>query len=96
MTSLDKFISLASSLGATDTVIEVYKGLTRMIRFSNNEVTVVKEMMNEKTAVYVAIKEKRAVIEVDDTSNVAIKKAVKDVVEMAKNSQPSDVYAPST
>jgi PmbA protein len=94
MTSLDKFISLASSLGATDTVIEVYKGLTRMIRFSNNEVTVVKEMMNEKTAVYVAIKEKRAIIEVDDTSNVAIKKAVKDVVEMAKNSQPSDVYAP--
>jgi len=65
-----------------------------MIRFSNNEVTVVKEMIDERTSVYVAIKERRAIIEVDDTSNSAIKKAVKDVVEMAKNSQPSDVYAP--
>lgn len=94
MASLDRLIMLASELGATDTIIEIYKGLTRMIRFSNNEVTVVKEMMDEKAAVYVAIKEKRAIIEVNDTSTAAIKKAIKDVVEMAKNSQPSDVYAP--
>lgn len=94
MVSLDRFISLASELGATDTVIEVYKGLTRMIRFSNNEIDVVKEMVDERVAVYAAIREKKAVLEVNETSAPAIKKAVKEVVEMAKKSQPSDVYAP--
>ncbi|MEM3494519.1 MAG: TldD/PmbA family protein [Nitrososphaerota archaeon] len=94
MGSLDRFISLASELGATDTVIEVYKGLTRMIRFSNNEVTVVKEMVNERVAVYAAIREKRAILEINDASTPSIKKAVKEVVEMAKKSRPSDLYAP--
>lgn len=94
MTSLDKYISLALGLGATDVVIEVYTGLTRMVRFSNNEVTVVKEMMHEKASIYASIKEKRAILEVNNTSPSAIKKAVRDVVEMAKKSSPSDVYAP--
>ncbi|MEM2017510.1 MAG: hypothetical protein QW718_08290, partial [Nitrososphaerota archaeon] len=94
MDSLDRFISLASELGATDTVIEVYKGLTRMIRFSNNEITVVKEMVNERVAVYAAIREKRAILEINDASTPSIKKAVKEVVEMAKKSRPSDLYAP--
>lgn len=94
MFSLERFISLASELGATDTVIKVYKGLSKMIRFSNNEIIVVKEMVNERVAVYAAIKEKRAMLEVNDASAPSIKKAVKEVVEMAKRSQPSDIYAP--
>ena len=73
-----KYVSLALELGATDAVIEVYNGLTRMVRFSNNEVTVVKEMMYEKASIYVSIREKRAILEVNSTSPSAIKKAVRD------------------
>ncbi|MEN2974537.1 MAG: TldD/PmbA family protein [Candidatus Caldarchaeales archaeon] len=94
MDYIDRLISMALELGGTDAVIEVYKGLTKMIRFSNNEVTVVKEMVEEKAAVYVAIREKRAILEVNDTSRPVLKKAIRDVVEMAERSQPSDTYAP--
>ncbi|MCX8193540.1 MAG: TldD/PmbA family protein [Nitrososphaeria archaeon] len=94
MPSLDKLISLALELGGTDAVIEIYRGLTKMVRFSNNEITVVKEMVEDRAAIYVAIKEKRAVLEVNDVSISTLKRAVRDVVKMAKNSQPSDIYAP--
>lgn len=93
MRLLAELVSAALELGGTDAAIEVYKGLTRMVRFSNNEITVVKEMVEGHATIFVSIREKRAIVEVNDIAPKTLRKAVRDAVEMARNSSPSDVYA---
>lgn len=87
-------VTEARKLGASDVVVEIYRGMTRTVRFSNNEITVVKEMMEGEVEVFVAIKERRATVEVNELSIPSAQRAVKQAVELAKRSQPADVYAP--
>ncbi|MEM0452402.1 MAG: TldD/PmbA family protein [Nitrososphaerota archaeon] len=91
---LDKFISMAIEQGASDVAINIYNELNRIIRFSNNEITIVKEIVEKWAEIYVAIKEKRAIVEVNDVSPNSIKKAVREALEIARRSQPSEIYAP--
>ncbi|RLG93098.1 hypothetical protein DRO37_08740, partial [Candidatus Bathyarchaeota archaeon] len=91
---LTRFIvSNALKLGATDVVAEIYVGRERRIKFANNEV-VVSEERDERTAeIFVAIREKRASISIDDLSIQSIREAVKQAISLAKMSEPAETYA---
>ncbi len=91
---LTRFIvSNALKLGATDVVAEVYVGRERRIKFANNEV-VVSEERDERTAeIFVAIRERRASISVDNLSIQSIREAVKQAIHLAKMSEPAETYA---
>ena len=91
---LTRFIvSNALKLGATDVVAEVYVGRERRIKFANNEV-VVSEERDERTAeIFVAIRERRASISVDNLSIQSIREAVKQAIHLARMSEPAETYA---
>ena len=86
-------VSNALKLGATDAVAEIYVGRERRIKFANNEV-VVSEERDERTAeIFVAIRERRASISVDDLSIQSIREAVKQAIYLARMSRPAETYA---
>ena len=87
-------ISKARKLGATDVVVTVSSGTERMIKFSNNEILTVEERVENEVEIFVAIRERRASVTVNELSQPAIMRAIKEAVSLAKRSQPSDIYAP--
>ncbi|MCD6260182.1 MAG: TldD/PmbA family protein [Thaumarchaeota archaeon] len=91
---LTRFIvSNALKLGATDVVAEVYVGRERRIKFANNKV-VISEERDERTAeIFVAIRERRASISVDNLSIQSIREALKQAIHLARMSEPAETYA---
>ena len=87
-------VSSALKLGATDAVAEVEVGLERRIKFANNEVVVSEERHQVSVDIFVAIRERRASITIEGLSMQKIRDAVKQAVQLAKLSEPADVYAP--
>jgi len=87
-------LDLCRNEGATDAVVMVMKNEEKMIRFSNNQITVVKNLDETSASIFVQIKEKKVGINVYDLSKTKLKAAVKKAVATAARSQPSDVYAP--
>lgn len=87
-------ISRALKLGATDAIAEVYLGRERRIKFANNEIVMAEEREKTSLSIFVAIKERRAAVSMDGLIFRNIEKAVKKAVQLAKMSQPADVYAP--
>ncbi len=65
-----------------------------MIRFSNDEITVTKNIADTSAYVFVADRERRAGTNVADISKRSLKSSARRIVAIAKASQPSDVYAP--
>jgi len=89
-----KMVSLALKLGATDAAAYISLGVTRMIRFSNNEITVVKEMEEREAELFVAIKDKRASVSTSNLSVRNIDNLVREAVKIAEKNKPSGIYAP--
>jgi len=91
---LTRFIvSNALKLGATDVVAEIYVGRERRIKFANNEVVVSEERDERAAEIFVAIREKRASVSIDDLSIQSIREAVKQAISLAKMSEPAETYA---
>ncbi|MCS7132341.1 MAG: TldD/PmbA family protein [Aigarchaeota archaeon] len=87
-------VSRALKSGATDAVAEVYLGRERRIKFANNEVVVAEEREEATVSIFVAIRERRAAISINNVALRNVEEAVKQAVRLAKMSQPADVYAP--
>ena len=86
-------VSSGLKLGATDVVAKICVGRERRIKFANNEI-VVSEERDERTAeIFVAIRERRANLSVDDLSIQSIREAVKQAIHLAKMSEPAEIYA---
>jgi len=92
--ALSLMVNLARRLGATDVVASLETGSTKMLRFANNEVTVSKIFSVSSASVYVSIRERRASSTTTELSAGSLREIVQRAVSEAKNSLPSDVYAP--
>lgn len=80
--------------GATDAVVMVNELEEVMIRFSNNQITVSKNL-NEATAeVFVLVGERKAGTDLVDLSKRSLKATTRRLVSEAKSSPPGDIYAP--
>lgn len=80
--------------GATDTVVTVMELEEVMIRFSNNQITVIKNL-NETTAdIFTFVKERKAGTDLADLSKRSLKSTARRLVSEAKSSPPGEIYAP--
>jgi len=91
---VEYIVSSALKLGATDVVAEVYVGRERRVKFANNEIVVSEERDESSASIFVAIRERRAVVAVDGLSSKRVREAVREAVRVARMSSPADVYAP--
>jgi len=89
-----RVISEAVKLGATDAVAEIYVGRERRIKFANNEIIVSEDRDERGADIFVAIRERRAAVSVDGLNVRRIRDAVRQAVQLAKLSEPAEVYAP--
>ncbi|MCX8170594.1 MAG: TldD/PmbA family protein [Candidatus Bathyarchaeota archaeon] len=87
-------VDLAKRLGATDVTAKLTESRRIMIRFSNNEVTVSKAFLENSVDIFVMIEKHRAATTISTLSIRNIKKAVENLIRMAKSTPPADVYAP--
>ncbi|MDH7507995.1 MAG: TldD/PmbA family protein [Methanomassiliicoccales archaeon] len=87
-------LDLCRNEGATDASVMVMENEEKMIRFSNNQITVIKDLDETSASIFVQIKERKVGINVYDLSRRKLKAAVKRAVETAAKSQPGDIYAP--
>ncbi|MEM3123470.1 MAG: TldD/PmbA family protein, partial [Nitrososphaerota archaeon] len=94
MELLPRLVKMGKRLGASDICVIATDTRYRMIRFANNEVSVSKSMSNTSTDVYVSVNGRRAINSTTETGRSALEKLVATTVRMARNSEPSDTYAP--
>lgn len=85
-------LKLARKLGASDSVAKAQVIDETMIRFANNEVSVIKTLSNVVTTIYVDVKGRRAGGSITEVSPEAIRKAVERTVATAKMSPPGETY----
>jgi len=89
-----RVISEALRLGATDAVAEIYVGRERRIKFANNEIIVSEDRDESGVDIFAAVRERRAVISVDGLNVKRVMDAVRQAVQLARLSEPAEVYAP--
>jgi len=80
--------------GATDAVVVVSEEEEAQVRFSNNEVTVNNNLREMSAYVFVYVKDRKAGTNIIDMSKRTLVTTAKKVVEAAKRSPGSGVYAP--
>ncbi|MEM2944640.1 MAG: TldD/PmbA family protein [Methanomassiliicoccales archaeon] len=80
--------------GATDAVVMLHTTKEKMIRFSNNQITIAKNISENSASIYVQVMEKKAHISVADLSKTTLKAAAKKAVKAANKCASGSVYAP--
>lgn len=87
-------IKIGKKYGATDIVANTIVSNVKMIRFSNNEITVAKTFRNVIANAFVMIKERRAGSSIEELPAKSIEKNIKRLISIAKTSPPGEIYAP--
>jgi PmbA protein len=80
--------------GATDTVVTVMELEEVMIRFSNNQITVTKNLNKITANIFAFVKEKKAGTDLADLSKRSLRSTSRRLVSEAKSSPPGEIYAP--
>lgn len=80
--------------GVNDVVASVAESEGSMVRFSNNEITVVDTLMDTTASIFVNDNGRRAGTNVADLSKKGLEAASRKVVEMAKRAPAATTYAP--
>jgi PmbA protein len=80
--------------GASDVVVSVGQSEGMMVRFSNNEITVVDALMDSTVSIFVNDNGRRAGASAADLSKKGLEAAARKVVEMARKAPSISVYAP--
>ncbi|MBI0583183.1 MAG: TldD/PmbA family protein [Methanomassiliicoccus sp.] len=80
--------------GATDATASVWEGGQCMVRFSNNEVTVVDTLRHRYAAVFVSVEGRRASSDLTELDMASLRRAARRVVSTAKASPPVQPYVP--
>jgi PmbA protein len=87
-------VDTALKQGATDVAAELREQDQKMIRFSNNEITVSKSYREAVISIFVMVKNHRTVTKTPLSSMPNLRKAAMNLVNKAKKMPPADVYAP--
>jgi len=87
-------VNLGMKQGATDVVAKLIEQYRIMIRFSNNEITVSKVYNEILFGIFLMIEKHRAATTVPFSSLKNLERSVRNLVKVAKNSPPADIYAP--
>ena len=87
-------VDLALKKGATDAVANLHYRQRVMIRFSNNEVTASKFYTESLLHIFLMIERQRAATTIPTSSIRKLDETVEKLVEIAKITPPSDLYAP--
>ena len=90
----DLMVEEAIKQGADDTAVLNSLENTRMIRFSNNKITVVKSWNNLITNMMIGINKRITVSSFSETSLERLKENIQDLVKIAKRSKPKRDYVP--
>lgn len=90
----DLILSTCLKEGASDTVATVRQVEEVMIRFSNNEITVTKNLREDGASIYVSIEGRNAWTDLADLSKRQIVAASRKLVSQAKRGPASSTYAP--
>lgn len=80
--------------GASDVAASHVRGVTKMIRFSNNEVTVTKTWRSTSLSILFMMDGRVVVCGLDDLSKRTIQKSLRDLAQIAKVSRPNENYTP--
>lgn len=89
-----RMIELCRKEGATDVVASIGESEETMVRFSNNQITVIDDLELKVCSIFVKVEARKAGTTIEDLSQASLKAAARKVVAAAKNSPPADVYAP--
>ncbi len=82
------------TLGAEEVAAMTVRGISKQVRFANNEVTVT-QTWDETRAGILLKKDRRALVaSVTDLSKEGLKKALRDLLHMARVVKPHESYAP--
>ncbi len=87
-------VDLCLREGATDATASLGTGGQCMVRFSNNEVSVVDTLAHRSGSVFVNAAGRRASTNVMDLTQEALRRTARKVVATAKTSPPGELYAP--
>jgi len=80
--------------GATDVAAMVIDADSRMIRFSNNKITISKSYREALASIFLMIERRRASSVLNDLDKESVIKAVEHTIKTAKIIPPADIYAP--
>ncbi|MCG7840493.1 MAG: TldD/PmbA family protein [Methanomassiliicoccales archaeon] len=87
-------LSICRRLGANDVVVSVMNKEESMVRFSNDQVTVVNSLDEVSANIFVCLGRRKAGINVLDLGVRGLEKACREAVAMASNTPESSLYAP--
>lgn len=87
-------LSICRRLGANDVVVSVTNNEESMVRFSNDQVTVVNSLDEVSANIFVCMGRRKAGINVLDLGVRGLEKACREAVAMASNTPESSLYAP--
>ncbi len=79
--------------GADDVAAVCMRENMKMIRFSNNRVTVTQAWLSSILSVMVAIRKRVAIGSVEDLSRGSVKQSLKDLIRIAESTGPNKDYA---
>ncbi len=80
--------------GASDATAAVSEGGQCMVRFSNNEITVVDTLMHRSGSIFINVEGRKASTNLVELDLASLKKAAKKAVAIARASPPADLYVP--
>ncbi len=80
--------------GASDVAASCVRGITRMVRFSNNEVTITKSWRSTVLSVLLMMDRRVVVGRIDDLSKRAVLESIHTLIKTAKVSRPNENYVP--
>jgi PmbA protein len=87
-------VRLCRKEGASDATASVWRSGQCMVRFSNNQVTVVDTLQHRSGSLFVNMEGRRASIDFAEFDKASLGKAIKKAVAIAQASPPAEVYAP--
>jgi predicted Zn-dependent protease len=89
-----RLVEMCSAEGATDATASVGTGGQCMVRFSNNEITVVDTLHHRSGSIFVNLEGRRASTNVVELDLASLRKAAKKAVAIARSSPPAEPYVP--
>jgi PmbA protein len=90
----EETISVARRLGANDVAVTVTERQENMVRFANDQITVVNTLRELSANVFLCLGRRKATINVLDLSRRGIEKACREAVGMASTMPEASLYAP--
>ncbi|MDD1772343.1 MAG: TldD/PmbA family protein [Methanomassiliicoccales archaeon] len=90
----DTAISSCLKLGANDVVVTVMKKEESMVRFANDQVTVVNSLDELSASIFLCVGRRKAALNVVDLDKKGLEKACQQAVRIASNMPEASLYAP--